>query len=75
MQRDRSVTHEQIYEFRNELLGILVGSVNVVSPGDDEGQVEGAGVGLGDKLCAGLGGRVWVGGLEGGREGRVVGRE
>ena len=75
MQRDRSVTHEQINEFGDELLGVLVRTIYIVSPSDDEGQVEGTGVGLGDELCASLGGGVGVGGLEGGGEGRADGRK
>jgi len=76
MKRDGSVAHEQINEFGDELLGVLMGPIHVVSPGDDKRQVERTRVGLGDELGAGLGGRVGVGGLEGGgEEERVVGRE
>ena len=35
MQGDGSVTHEQVDEFGDELLGVLVGAVDVVAAGDD----------------------------------------
>ena len=40
-----------------------MGSVDVVAPRDDEGEVEGAQVGLGNEFGAGFGGSVGVGGL------------
>jgi hypothetical protein len=68
MEGDGPVSHEQVDELRDDLLGILVGAVDVVAARDDEGEVEGAGVGLGDKFGAGLGGSIGVGGLEVGVE-------
>jgi hypothetical protein len=66
VQGDGSITHEQVDELGDEFLRVLVGAIDVVPAGDDEGQVEGAGVGLSDELGTGLGGGVGVGGLEGG---------
>jgi len=63
VQGDGSITHEQVDELRYELLGVLMGSIDVVAPRDDEGEVEGARVGLGNELGAGFGGGVGVGGL------------
>jgi hypothetical protein len=63
MQGDGLITHEQVDELRYELLGVLMGSIDVVAPCDDKGEVEGARVGLGNELGASFGGGVGVGGL------------
>ena len=47
MQGDGSFAHEQVDELRYELLGVLMGSVDVVAPRDDEGEVGARGVGGG----------------------------
>ena len=70
MEGDGPVSHEQVDELRDDLLGVLVGAVDVVATRDDNGQVERAVVGLRKELGAGLGGSVGVGGLEGRSGGR-----
>jgi hypothetical protein len=57
-------THELIDELGNELLGVLVRAIHVVTTGNDNGQVETAHIGLGQELCTRLGGGIWVGGLK-----------
>jgi len=63
MEGDGPVAHEQADELRDDLLGVLVGPIDVVAAGDNELKVEGAGVGLGNELGAGLGGSIGIGGL------------
>ena len=55
---------ETANEFGNELFGVLVRTVDVVTTGNDEGELEGAEVRLGNELSGSLGGRVRVGGLK-----------
>lgn len=55
---------EKADKLGDDLLRVLVRSVDVVAAGNDDGQVEGFGVGLDEHLGSGFGGRVRVGGLE-----------
>jgi len=51
-------------EARNDLFGVLEATIDVVTTGDDDGEVEGDVIGLGDEFSGGLGGGVGVGGVE-----------
>ena len=60
----RHTSLETTDELGDELLGVLVRTIDVVTTSDDKRKLEGAEVGLGNELSGGLGGRVRVGGLE-----------
>eukprot|EP01084_Bolivina_argentea_P051696 95102_1 len=51
-------------ETGDQLLGVLVLTVHVVTAGDDDGEAKAQQVGLGDELGGGLGGGVGVGGVK-----------
>ena len=57
-------TQQLVGELGDQLLGVLVRSVHVVSSGDDDRKLEGAVVRLDEELSSCLGGGVWVGGLQ-----------
>lgn len=64
MDGDGATAHELVGELGDQLLGVLVRAVDVVSAGDDDGELEGAVVALHEELRCRLGGSVGVGGLE-----------
>ena len=64
MDTQRHVSLEAADELGDELLGVLVRTVDVVTTGNDEGELERAKIRLGDELGGGFGGRVGVGGLK-----------
>jgi len=66
VQADLLAALEKRDKLGNDLLRVLVGSVDVVAAGDDDGQVERLGVGVDQHLGGGLGSRIRVGGLEDG---------
>mmetsp|Transcript_16058 Transcript_16058/g.29014 ORF Transcript_16058/g.29014 Transcript_16058/m.29014 type:complete len:225 (-) Transcript_16058:303-977(-) len=61
MNGKRQITHELIGQFGNELFGILVRSIDIVSSCNENGQLEGAKVRLDQKLGTRLCRRVWIG--------------
>mmetsp|Transcript_13701 Transcript_13701/g.51083 ORF Transcript_13701/g.51083 Transcript_13701/m.51083 type:complete len:389 (+) Transcript_13701:155-1321(+) len=60
----RAAAHQLVRELGNQLFWILMGTVHVVAPGDDDGQVETAVEALGHELGTSLRGRIRVGRLE-----------
>lgn len=72
---DGQILEELVGELRNELLRVLVGSVDVVSSGDQDRQFEGAEVRLYEELSTGLGGSIRIGRLENVFFGHGVGLE
>ena len=64
MQRHGTTAQDLVGELRNQLLGELMRSVDVVATGDDARKLEGPMVGFDQELGSGFGGGIGVGGFE-----------